>query len=196
MTVSAGPAIAAIGLTASPDDPAVMVVAWEVVHAGTDLTVQLDGLPSSPPEPPRQVAPSGSIILTLPHTFLLTVGRGGVTTTTATLVVPGPLVVYIPQVAGPLMLKSLQLTGPAGLAAEGSTVTTSWQAQGLVRGQVRDEHSSRELKNPSGQAELRLGQRVGGRPLWQGDIFASLPVPVPPPHEQAHPEVGMRWTIS
>jgi hypothetical protein len=192
VTVSAGPAIAAIGLTTSPDDPRVMVVAWEVVHAGTDVTVQLDGMS---PSPPQQVSASGNRILPVPCTFLLTVGRGG-DTTTATLVVPGPLVVYIPQVAGPLMLKSLQLTGPAGIGAEGSTVTTSWQAQGLVRGQIRDEHSSRELKNPSGQAELRLGQRVAGRPLWQGDIFASLPVPVPPPHEQAHPEVGMRWTIT
>jgi hypothetical protein len=192
VTVSAGAAIAAIGLTTSPDDPKVMVVAWEVVHTGVSLTVQLDGLPSSPP---RQVSPSGNMILPLPHTFVLT-ARGGGVTTTVTLVVPGPLVMYVPQVAGPLMLKSLQLTGPAGLSAEGSTVTTSWQAQGLVRGQVRDEHSSRELRIPAGQAELRLGRRVADQPVWQGDIFVSMPVPVPPPHEQAHPEVGMRWTIT
>ena len=195
VTVSAGAAIAAIGLTTSPDDPNVMVVAWEVVHAGTDLTVQLGGTSSSAPGPPQQVAPSGNRILTLPCTFMLTIGRGDVTTT-ATLVVPGPLVMYVPRVAGPLMLNSLQLTGPAGIGAEGSTVTTSWQAQGLVRGQFRDEHGSRELRNPAGQAELRLGRRVVGQPVWRGDIFVSMPVPIPPPHEQAHPEVGMRWTIS
>jgi hypothetical protein len=184
VTVSAGAAITAIGLTASLDNPRVMVLAWEVVHGTAELTVRP---PIGPPVPPRPVSLVGNEVISLPAEVTLTATGGGVTTSVK-LLPWHTLVDYI------LVLKSLQLAGPAGLAAEGSTVTTSWQAQGHLSGQVRDEHSSRSLANAAGQAELRLGRPVAGRPLWQGDIHIGL-LQSPAP-ERSETLVSLRWIVS
>jgi hypothetical protein len=182
VTVSAGAAIAALGLTTNPGDPRVMMLAWEVVHGTAELTVG---------GTTRPVSPAGNQPISLPAEVTLTATGGGVTTR-ATLR-PGILVM------GQLMLKSLRLAGPAGIGAERSTVMTSWQAQGPFGGYVWDEHSSRTLTTSAGQAELRLGPRVAGRPLWQGNIEIGEPLaPLQPPPGPAPTgrDIDMSWSIS
>ena len=175
VTVSAGPAIAAIGLTTNPGNPRVMMLAWEVVHGTAQLTVGRAGTP-------RPVPPAGNEVISLPTLVTLTATGGGVTTS-ATLR-PSALVM------GWEMLQSLRLAGPTGIGAERSTVTTSWQAQSRypnsVGGWIWDEHDSRMLPTLSGQAELRLGPRAAGRPLWQGYIRVGV----------ENPEIEVEWTIS
>jgi len=182
VTVSAGAAIAALGLTTNPGNPRVMMLAWEVVHGTAELTVG---------GTTRSVSPAGNQPIILPAEVTLT-ATGGAVTTRATLR-PGILVM------GQLMLKSLRLAGPAGIGAEGSTVMTSWQAQGPFGGYVWDEHSSRTLTTPAGQAELRLGRHVAGRPLWQGNIGIGEPLaplqPLPGP-APAGRDIDMSWSIS
>lgn len=167
VTVAVGAVIAAFGLTAHAGKPAEMVLVWQVECGSAELQVWTgDGPPPGKPEPVPPAADKVVLLTRGQLTNIRLTAAGGGATAVATLYVAGTVA------AGGTVLESLTMTSPSGITTERSDVSVSWRAaQGALNGRIRDEHSSKDLRGPAGQADLGLGSRAGQRPLWSGDLY-------------------------
>jgi hypothetical protein len=206
VTVAVGAVIAAFGLTAHVGKPEEMVLVWQVECGSAELEVWTGDGP--PPGKPAPVPPAADKVVPLTRGQLTNVrltARGGGVTAVAMLHVAGTVT------AGGTVLESLAMTSPSGITTARSDVSVSWRAaQGVLNGWIRDEHSSKDLRGPAGQADLGLGSRAGLRPLWSGDLYlrpaaagieaaahdAAEPLAAWAARVLAAEDVGLRWEVS
>lgn len=209
VTVAVGAVIARLGLTANAAKPDEMVLAWKV-ECGSAVLEVWTGLGSAPGDPSPVPADGDQVIpLTrgqVTNVRLAALGSGG--PAVATLKVAGTLAV------GSTVLESLAMASPSGITSERSVIDVSWKsAQGVLTGLIEDKHSSKHLRDPVGETDLRLGSRVARWPLWTGDIYlrpvsADLAGTGAAADHRAEPlaawaarmlaadHVGLRWDIS